>query len=470
MNSEVQYPESVIVGLGTTGLSVARYLAKNKRDFAVVDSRENPPSIEELQALSDSLEKEIPVHFGDFETPMFNTAKRLIVNPGLPVSTPEIQKAKNAGAEVLGDVELFAQANKDDKPIIAITGSNGKTTVTTLLDLMAKKSGVNVSTGGNIGLPALDLLENKNAELFVLELSSYQLETTPSLSTLTAVILNISEDHLDRYENDIEKYAEAKALIYQQCEHIIYNREDEYSTRFAKRAKAQNSQQNILSFGLNDPKENEFGLKKHEHEEWLAHGETLLMPISNIKQLGKHNVANSLAALALGHVAGLKTSAMLEVLEEYPGMIHRTQWLATIEGANWYNDSKGTNVGATIAALSGLPGKTVLIAGGQGKGADFFPLQAVIKEKARAVILMGEDASIIAKFIDKSVSVIFVESMEQAVSEAYKLAKGDEKDNVLLSPACASFDMFDNYAARGDIFIQIVKDLEMSVKERNKHV
>ena len=450
MNASQQTIDTVIVGLGTTGLSVARYLERQKQGFAVVDSRENPPSVEELP--SETLH-----HFGDFDTPWLILAKQLIVNPGIAISTPQISKAKKAGADVIGDIELFTRHNKSEsnKPVIAITGSNGKTTVTTILDLMAKKAGVNVGTGGNIGTPVLDLLAHDDIELFVLELSSYQLETTPSLQTLAAVILNISEDHLDRYENDLEQYAKAKAAIYNNCEHIIYNREDDYSQRFA----AQASHQNTVSFGMDEPKAGHLGLRMVEGVEWLAKGEELLMPSCKIKQVGRHNVANSLAALALGEVAGLKMSAMLEVLKEYPGMIHRTQWLAQIKGVNWYNDSKGTNVGATIAALSGLTGKTVLIAGGQGKGADFFPLQSVIKEKARAVVLMGEDAKKIASYVDSSIETVFVNSMKEAVQKSFELAQGEQQDNVLLSPACASFDMFDNYAARGNIFIQDVKDL-----------
>jgi len=465
-------PESVIVGLGATGLSVARFLARQNCDFAVVDSRENPPSADELQDLSKEINTDIPVHFGDFDTPWLDTAKQLVVNPGLAVSTPEIRQAKSHGAEIIGDIELFARENAKtlEKPVVAITGSNGKTTVTTLLDLMAKESGVEVSTGGNIGLPALDLLENEDTELFILELSSYQLETTPSLQTLAAVILNISEDHLDRYENDVEKYARAKSLIYNNCQHIVFNRDDSYSKKFAMEAFAANSLQMLISFGMDEPKERNYGLVLKNDQEWLAKGEELLMPINDIKQPGRHNVANSLAALALGDVAGLNMKAMLKVLKEYGGMIHRTQWLCYIEGVNWYNDSKGTNVGATIAALSGLSGKTVLIAGGQGKGADFFPLKEIIQKNARAVVLMGEDAEKIASFVDENIPKVFVKDMEDAVSEAYKLADGTQQDNVLLSPACASFDMFDNYAARGDAFIETVAMLEERVKKGDTHV
>jgi UDP-N-acetylmuramoylalanine--D-glutamate ligase len=461
MNSPQQTFDSVVVGLGATGMSVVRYLAKQECNFAVVDSRDNPPNADDLAKDY----KNTPSHFGSFETPWLSSAGQLIVNPGIAVATKEIDEAKQAGAEVIGDIELFVRQN--NKPVVAITGSNGKTTVTTLLDLMAKSSAINVATGGNIGTPVLDLIDDADTELFILELSSYQLETTPSLQTLAAVILNVSEDHLDRYDNDLDKYAEAKSVIYNNCEHIICNREDAYSVRFAEDYSQQVTEKNLVTFGMNIPEKGHYGLRTVDGAEWLAKGEELLMLVSEIKQVGRHNVANALAALALGEVAKLNMSAMLDVLREYPGMIHRTQYLANIKGVNWYNDSKGTNVGATLAALSGLPRKTVLIAGGQGKGADFLPLQKEINQRARAVILMGEDAKLIAKNIDASIQVVFVSGMNEAVNAAFEAADQSQQDNVLLSPACASFDIFDNYAIRGEVFIKEVADLESRVGEKS---
>ncbi|MEE9327107.1 MAG: UDP-N-acetylmuramoyl-L-alanine--D-glutamate ligase [Cocleimonas sp.] len=460
MNSPQQTFDSVVVGLGATGMSVVRYLVNQDSNFAVVDSRENPPNADDLAKDY----KNIPSHFGDFKTSWLSAADQLIVNPGIALATAEIDEAKQAGAEVIGDIELFVRQNS--KPVVAITGSNGKTTVTTLLDLMAKKSGANVATGGNIGTPVLDLIDDADTELFILELSSYQLETTPSLQTLAAVILNVSEDHLDRYDNDLEKYAEAKSVIYNNCEHIVCNREDAYSIRFAKKYSQQSKEKNVITFGLNAPEKGHYGLRVIDDAEWLVKGEQQLMLVSEIKQVGRHNVANALATLALGEVAGLNMVAMLDVLREYPGMIHRTQYLASIKAVNWYNDSKGTNVGATLAALSGLPRKTVLIAGGQGKGADFLPLQKEINRRARAVILMGEDAKLIAENIDDSIPVIFVNNMYEAVESAYKAADQSQQDNVLLSPACASFDMFDNYALRGEVFIKEVADLESRLEKK----
>jgi len=458
--NQPQLIESVIVGLGTTGLSVAHFLAGQEQDFAVVDSRENPPNADDLLKAF----PKVAYHFGDFNTPLLTQARQLIVNPGIAIDTAEIKQARLAGASVIGDIELFARQINDSRPIVAITGSNGKTTVTSLLDLMARKSGVNVGTGGNIGTPALDLLSDEDTELFILELSSYQLETSPSLHTLAAVILNVSEDHLDRYDNDIEKYALAKSAIYQHCQHIISNREDAYSQHFAELA----TTESVITFGMDVPQEGHYGVRLINGVEWLARGDELMMPTADIKLPGRHNIANALAALALGDVAGLNQDAMLEALREHEGMAHRTQWLTQLENVNWYNDSKGTNVGATLAALSGLTGKTVLIAGGQGKGADFLPLKKVISDKARAVVLMGEDADKIAQFVDDSIPVVFVDSMRAAVEQAYQLAEGNNQDNVLLSPACASFDMFDNYAVRGEVFMQEVALLESRVSGR-KH-
>ena len=461
MNAQQHNIDTVIVGLGTTGLSVARYLSEQEQEFAVVDSRKAPPCADELFQLND---KQTAHHFGDFDTPLLSNAKQIVVNPGIAIATPEIASAQQAGAEILGDIELFCRAVESTKPVIAITGSNGKTTVTTLLDLMAKESGVDIGTGGNIGTPALDLLsmskQESNKELFLLELSSYQLETTPSLQTLAAVILNLSEDHLDRYDNDIEQYAEAKSLIYKNCQHVIYNREDSYSTHFAKQSQSSKS---LVSFGLDKPEAGQYGLQVQDGIEWLAKGDELILPVSEVKQVGKHNLANSLAALALGEVAGLQMPAMVKVLSEFAGMEHRTQWVNKLNQLSFYNDSKGTNVGATLSALSGLSGKTVLIAGGQGKGADFLPLTDVIKEKARAVVLIGEDADKISAVIDASIPHVFADSMQTAVEKAYELGDKEAGDNILLSPACASFDMFDNYIQRGDAFISAVEKLEQQL-------
>jgi UDP-N-acetylmuramoylalanine--D-glutamate ligase len=406
----------------------------------------------------------VPVHFGSFNTDWFDQANQLVVNPGIAISTPEIQQAQRQGTEIVGDIELFAREVSDSKPVVAITGSNGKTTVTTLLDLMAKKSGIKVGTGGNIGTPALDLLAD-DVELYVLELSSFQLETTSSLHTVAAVVLNVSEDHLDRYDYSLEQYALSKAEIYRHCQHVICNRDDNWSMRLANDACGYKS---LITFGLGAPQQGHFGVIQSAGKDWLVKGNELLMPCDEIKLPGSHNLSNALAALALGDSAGLKMSAMLDVLREYAGMEHRTQWLGELAGVNWYNDSKGTNVGATIAALSGLPGKTVLIAGGQGKGADFFPLKQVVEDHARAVVLIGEDAGKIADVLVGFANVVHAGTMDEAVKLASQLAQ--EGDNVLLSPACASFDMFSNYMERGQVFMELVSGLAHKEKAGENHV
>jgi len=448
------YWDTLVVGLGATGLSVVRYLDAQNKKIAVTDSCISPPGQDELSQRY----QQIPCYFGAFRTDVFLQAKQLIVNPGIAIATAEIEQAKQAGAEVIGDVELFARevlAREIEAPIIAITGSNGKTTVTTLLQLMAQKSQLVERTGGNIGVPALDLLSlpptdvlasSKEVELYILELSSFQLETTFSLRAKTAVVLNICEDHLDRY-NNIEHYATTKGLIYNQCDYPVVNRDDAVALSLAQDKEA-------LSFGLDEPQSGHYGLRQKDNKTWLAKGEHCLLAVNEMKLSGRHNQANALAALAMGDIVGLKQAAMLAVLREYIGMEHRTQWIANIDGVEWYNDSKGTNVGATLAALEGLEGPIVLILGGQGKGADFLPLKTAIKTNARAVILIGEDANIISAVLNAVVPEMVAMSMSHAVELAVKIAKLGDK--VLLSPACASFDMFANYQARGDEFIRCV--------------
>ena len=444
--------DTLVIGLGATGLSVVRYLTDKKRDFAVTDSRFSPPGKTELNEDY----AQVPYYFGSFDASVFLQAEQLIVNPGIAVATAEIRQAEKKGAEVIGDIELFAREAK--APVIAITGSNGKTTVTTLLALMAEKSQVVVQTGGNIGTPALDLLVADNAietELYILELSSFQLETTRSLTTVTAVVLNISEDHLDRYD-DIEHYATTKGSIYNNCEHCLVNRDDAVAMALAKGKES-------LSFGLDEPDKGHYGLRQKDNKMWLAKGDQCLLAVNEMKLSGKHNQANALAALAMGEMVGLKQSAMLAVLTDYVGMDHRTQWVAKIAGVNWYNDSKGTNVGATLAALEGLDGSIVLILGGQGKGADFSPLKDVVKNNARAVVLIGEDANLISDVLSNIVPEVHANNMAHAVELAATLAKAG--DNVLLSPACASFDMFKNYEARGYEFIACVNSYQQQQED-----
>ncbi len=434
---------TLVVGLGVTGLSVVRHLHKLGEAMVVVDSRDIPPALTEFkESFSD-----IPLHTGKFDSKLFINAQRIVVSPGLPPSDPALQQARDNGVEITGDIDLFA--HEVDAPVVAITGSNGKSTVTTLLALMADKAGVKVAAGGNIGLPVLDML-NDSKELYVLELSSFQLETLMHLPMAAAVVLNVSPDHMDRY-TDVNAYAMSKQAIYENAAHAVINRDDAFVRKML------NHYNNAVGFTLNQPSAGDFGLCEKDGEQYLCAGNDLLLKTAELKIRGQHNYANALAALALGSGINLPMQAMLDTLKQFHGLEHRTQWVAEINDVNWFNDSKGTNVGATLAAIEGLPGKHVLIAGGRGKGADFLPLRNIAEQRLRAVVLIGEDAELIAQAIDQVVPVKFASDMYEAVRLAADYA--EQGDNVLLSPACASFDMFKGFAHRGEVFIKAVERL-----------
>lgn len=436
--------ENLVVGLGETGLSVARYLTAHAEPFAVVDSRSEPPGLERLKAECVPLE----VHLGAFDRSIFHRARRLIVSPGVAVSSPAIAEAREGGAEVLGDIELFARYVR--APVIAITGSNGKSTVTTLLGEMARLTGLNVAVGGNLGTPALDLLSDTEADLYVLELSSFQLETTFSLNPCAAVVLNVSPDHLDRYET-LEAYAQAKARIYLGAGNCVINRDDPIASALA-------GDRAVTGFGLGMPLlPTDYGLVQQQGVHTLVLGDRPLLEAGEMRMAGRHNLANALAALALGEQAGLPLSAMLQALREFPGLPHRCQWIGNFQGVDWYNDSKGTNVGATLAAIEGLDGPLVLIAGGQAKGQDFTSLRQALKGRVRGVVLIGVDAAQLREALSGVTTLIDAPDMESAVQTASRLAQAG--DRVVLSPACASLDMFANYAARGQSFVQAFERL-----------
>jgi UDP-N-acetylmuramoylalanine--D-glutamate ligase len=448
MADQTTEKKMLIVGLGKTGLSCARYLAAQGVSLAMTDSRESPSGLEALR-------RDFPdmaLFLGGFQAEVFEAASRLVVSPGVSLDHPFIQAAKQRGVEVLGDVELFARAVT--APVIAITGSNGKSTVTTLLGEMARIAGVQVAVGGNLGEPALDLLDEQ-VQLYILELSSFQLESTWSLQPRAAVVLNISADHMDRYR-DLQEYAATKARIYQQAEIRIINRDDPWVTAMVSEDKP------TLGFTLGIPSESDFGLQELGGVKWLSEGHSPLMPVSELLIPGRHNQANALSALALGSVAGLPQNDMLAALRSFKGLPHRSQWIADKLGLRWYNDSKGTNVGATLSALIGLhpeqgDSRTVLIAGGECKGADFSPLVPVVQQTVRTVILIGRDAPELATVLEGHSQLVTAGSMAEAVAKAARLALPG--DRVVLSPACASFDMFRNFEARGEAFIEAVEAL-----------
>ena len=446
--SQLQFDgKTLVVGLGATGMSVVRFLAARGEALAVTDSRDIPPGL-------DTLKNDYPdvARFtGGFDERAFASADRLIVSPGIALTEPLIQQAQQRGIPVIGDIELFAQYV--DAPVIAITGSNGKTTVTTLLGQMAQQSDRNVGVGGNIGTPALDLLD-QGYDLFVLELSSFQLETLSSLKPTAATVLNISEDHMDRYAG-LDDYAQAKARIFNNAETVVLNLDDARVMQMAPAGKP-------VFFTLNEAAaDNEFGLCMHENKQWLCHAEEKLCATDELLIAGKHNIANALAALALGNAAGLSMDAMLQALKSFTGLPHRTQYVAEIDNVRYYNDSKATNVGACTAALLGLDrqdeSKAVVILGGDCKDADFSALTQVVKQTCRAVVLIGRDAAQIKNHLPEDTPVAMAADLKAAVQQASQQALPG--DRVLLSPACASFDMFKNFEDRGEQFVIAVREL-----------
>jgi len=434
---------TLVVGLGLTGLSCARYLARRGEPVEVADTRAEPP---QLGALREAL-PDVPVHLGGFPERVFAAAGRLVVSPGVALDAPAIREAMAAGVPVLGDIELFARAAPGR--VAGITGSNGKSSVTTLVGEMARCEGWRVAVGGNLGPPALELLDEPGMELFVLELSSFQLETTRSLRAAAAAVLNVSADHMDRHAS-LDAYAEAKRRIFAGDGAMVLNLDD------PRVAAMREPGRRAIGFTLGAPGADAFGVRGRGGRPWLARGARCLLPVDELRVRGRHNVANALAALALGHALGFSVGAMLDALRAFTGLPHRCQLVATRGGVRWYDDSKATNVGAAVAAIGGLAeeGEIVLIAGGDGKGADFGALAEAVACHVRAVVLLGRDAGRIEAALGGAVPVARAASMVEAVDAAARWARPG--DSVLLAPACASWDMFTDYAARGRAFSEAV--------------
>ncbi len=454
----------LVLGLGDTGLSCARWLTARGAQVSVADSRAAPPQAARLAEML----PQVPLYTGPFEDARLQSAELLVISPGIPLREPAVARAIAAGVEAVGDVELFARAiaafnqqtaQSDDSggpmQVIAITGSNGKSTVTAMCGDMCRMAGLSTCVAGNIGQPVLDALlevEQNTApapQVWVLELSSFQLETTQSLNATAVTVLNLSEDHMDRYA-DMDAYAAAKARIFSGNSIQVLNRDDARSMAMAIPGRK------VVTFGLDScPSGDDFGLCENE----LCMGDEMLMPLSDLPVAGLHNAANALAALALARTLGKPIEALLRGLAHFKGLPHRVEKVAEIEGVTYYDDSKGTNVGATEAALYGLGDRrAVVILGGEGKGQDFSPLKAAVTANARAVVLIGRDAPLIAAAIEGSgVAVYQVASLGDAVEKAQCLAQVG--DAVLLSPACASFDMFRNYIHRAEVFVEAVNKL-----------
>jgi UDP-N-acetylmuramoylalanine--D-glutamate ligase len=449
MTIELKDKRVLVLGLGETGLSALRWLHRQGARLSVADTRETPPGMDTLKA-------ELPqvrMHAGAFKASTFAEVDLIVASPGVPLNEPEIQTATKRGITVVGDVELFAQYRPASAKVIAITGANGKTTVTTLVGEMCKAAGLKTLVAGNIGLPVLDTLSMETPDVYVLELSSFQLETTSNLHVDAATMLNLSEDHMDRYDS-MQDYAIAKARIFYNAVLQVLNRDDAWSMMMARAKLAQ------VTFGLSAPTENDaYGLQQVDGETWLVDGDKELINLQDLKIVGLHNAANALAAVALCRGIGIDYAPIIQTLYNFKGLPHRVEWVAEIDDVDYYDDSKGTNVGATCAAIAGLPQKIVLIAGGDGKGQDFAPLKDAVAENARAVVLIGRDAPAIeAVLLDTEVPLYQAVDLPEAVSIAKKLAQTG--DAVLLSPACASFDMFKNYVHRAEVFVSAVKRLK----------
>lgn len=436
--------QRLIVGLGRTGLSVARYLHAQGITFSVCDASESPSGLKELKQFAPIAS----LYLGGLTVDALQNVVEVIASPGIAVRSELLQEATRRGIPVIGDIELFARATKT--PVVAITGTNGKSTVTTLVALMAQAAGFRAFAGGNLGRPALDLLQESPADLFVLELSSFQLETTHSLNTRTATVLNVTSDHMDRYDSMLD-YAQAKARIFDQCSTAVINADDPVVMAMPRH------HQQVLSFTVKEGVSADYHVNHSNQAYWLCRQGQPLVALFELKITGLHNAANALAALAMSEALGLDRQACLQALKDFPGLPHRAEWVADVKGVRYIEDSKGTNVGATLAAVNGMHGPLVVIAGGQGKGQDFSPLASSFRDKVKHVVLLGQDAALIETALNGVCPTERVSSMEQAVQAAARVAQTG--DTVLLSPACASLDMFRDYAHRGAVFTTAVKGL-----------
>ncbi|MGQ3888428.1 UDP-N-acetylmuramoyl-L-alanine--D-glutamate ligase [Legionella sp. CNM-1927-20] len=442
----------LVVGLGKTGHSIAGYLQRRNLPFVFYDTRKEVNNLAEFKQQFPGVE----IFLSDLPTSIYPQLKEIIASPGVALDIPVFTEARQWGIPIIGDIECFAR--EVSAPVIAITGTNGKSTVTTLVGEIAKAAGLNVAVAGNIGLPVLDLLDDKEKyDLWVLELSSFQLDLTFSLAPVAATILNISPDHLDRHYS-LEAYRKAKQRVYLGAQFLIYNRDDKQTYPSSD---IENTNTDLVSFGLDTATIGNWGIIYKDNTYFLAHGNLPFLAVDLLRLKGKHNWQNALAACALSSAAGISLDVMTSVLKTFLGLSHRCQWVRNLNGVDWVNDSKGTNIGATVSAILGIggamQGKIVLIAGGLGKGADFSELKMPVMKFVRAVVLIGADATKIEQAIKGVVPAFHATSLEQAVSIASEQAHSG--DVVLLSPACASQDMFRDFNHRGEVFMNLVEEL-----------
>lgn len=438
----------VVIGLGRTGLASVRFLKNHGHAVIVADTREKPPNLKIFEQKFPKVE----LHVGALPADKMLVADAIIAPPGLERTHPVFESARLKNIPIWGDIELFSQHNH--APVIGITGANGKSTVTSLVGAMFKRAQVSALVGGNIGVPALDLLESKQQpEYFVLELSSFQLEITYSLKLKVAAFLNISRDHLDRH-GSMDNYIQIKQGIFKHAQTAVFNRHDKHTT-------PQYPVANHITFGLDEPEPGHFGIRSHQGEPWLAYGDECLLPTASIKLFGQHNVLNALSALAIGHAVGLDRTAMLAELEAFTDLRHRCQVISEKDGVTWINDTKGTNVGATKAALESvakmIPGKIILIAGGKAKDTDFSELEDLVSAHVKTILLIGKDGPVVGKALSNCAECVECGEMANAVKLAKQIAQAG--DAVLLSPACTSLDAYANFEERGDAFIELVSEL-----------
>ena len=446
-----QYSAAAVIGLGATGYSVVRYLRARGLEVVVLDSRDEPPLAKQVSELY----PEVKCYFGAFDYANIANMSLVVASPGVALSEPLLREAKYEGARIIGDIELFLEENY--KPVIALTGSNGKSTVVTLAGEMCQSAGLNALVAGNIGLPALDALtDSKEYDVAVLELSSFQLETTFQVPADSAAILNISEDHMDRYDS-MGDYVLAKARIIRGAKRVVLPRHDEQLKQITNIGDAS-------YFDLDEPtSENDFGIKRQSHTRWLMHGDERLMKVSDIPLIGLHNVKNVLSAFALVDFLNLPLTNLVDAVKSFKGLPHRMQTVSVHNGVSWVNDSKATNIGATSTALKNVESDVVWIAGGEGKGADFTQLRDAVTANIKHLIVLGADAEQIKAALDGLLPISHVDDMSEAVSLAAQHAS--DASIVLLSPACASFDMYRGFEHRGEVFAQCVNALNTDTQD-----
>ena len=434
---------TLIVGMGATGLSCARFLRRTGTRFKVIDSREQPPLYDEfIKEFAD-----VELHVGGFTKDSLTGIQTVLLSPGIALHEPFVQLALQQGVEVIGDIEYFAR--HVNAPIIAITGSNGKSTVTTLVAELLSALRKRLAVGGNLGQPALDLLQTPAPDFYVLELSSFQLDTTHSLQPQVAAVLNVSPDHMDRYSSFAE-YVASKAKLFQHAHRCVFNKDDPLISRMQRPADSV-----AVAFGSTEPEGNEFGLLQEQQHSWLMHGHQRLLRSDQLQMVGQHNALNALAALAILHALQLPIADVMQALTEFPGLPHRCQRVMQHRGVQWINDSKATNVAAAAASITSLAGPLILIAGGDGKNADFSPLSQAMAERVKMVVLFGQDAPLLATALRSSIAYRLVDDMAAAVAYADTVAQSG--DTVLLAPACSSLDMYPNYQRRGEHFVHCVQ-------------